>query len=333
MILVTGGAGYIGSQCALLLLANNYDVLVIDDLSTGHMEIISKIKEFGDVLFFNIKLSDKEALSKIFSEYNIDSVIHFAASSQVAESCINPKKYYVNNVFNSINLFNVMLSHNVNKLIFSSTAAIYGEPNYNPVDENHPKNPINPYGKSKLMIENILDDYDKAYNFKSVRLRYFNVAGADSDCRVGPWHEPETSLIPNILKSSFASEKEFKIFGNDYPTKDGTCIRDYIDIEDLAQAHILALECLLNGGGTNYFNLGTAQGYSVKEIFDECERVIGKKIKYTYAPRRLGDPASVTADSSKAEKILGWKARSDIKKTIKNAYAWECSLRERYKSE
>ena len=209
------------------------------------------------------------------------------------------------------------------KIVFSSTAATYGEPVYIPIDEKHPQNPINPYGKSKLMIENIMDDYDKAYGLKSVRLRYFNVAGANPDCVIGEWHEPETHLIPNILKSTFGGNKVFEMYGIDYPTIDGTCVRDYINIDDLINAHLLSLEYLKNGGDTNYFNLGTQTGNSVKEVFKVCEDVTQKSIAVSVKPRRDGDPASLVADSQKAQKSLGWQPQNSLENSIKTAYAWE----------
>lgn len=323
MILVTGGAGYIGSHCVLALLSKNYDVVIFDNLSTGHIETVQKLKENGNVEFVQGDLQNKQDLKILFNNHKIDAVIHFAAFSLVAESVTNPQKYYLNNVCGTLNLLEAMLENNVKKIVFSSTAATYGEPNYIPIDENHPQNPINTYGQTKLMIEKIMDDYDRAYELKSVRLRYFNVAGADSKTRVGEWHNPESHLIPNVLKSTFNSGKVFKMFGTDYDTKDGTCVRDYINIEDLANAHILALEYLNNGGVTNFFNLGTNEGNSVKEVFSQCEKVTEKSIALEVHPRREGDPASLVADNSKAQKILGWKPEKDLEYSIKTAYEWE----------
>lgn len=220
-----------------------------------------------------------------------------------------------------------MLENNVKKIVFSSTAATYGNPEYIPIDENHPQNPINPYGQTKLMIEKIMDDYNKAYNLKSVRLRYFNVAGADSKKRVGEWHEPETHLIPNILKSTFGGDRTFEMYGTDYNTKDGTCVRDYINVEDLAQAHILALKYLENNGETNFFNLGTKEGNTVKEVFDLCEKITEKKIPIKTMPRREGDPAELVADNTKAKNILGWESNKSLHHSIKTAYEWEETLR------
>jgi UDP-glucose 4-epimerase len=221
-----------------------------------------------------------------------------------------------------------MLENDVKKIVFSSTAATYGEPKYIPIDEKHPQAPINPYGQTKLMIEKIMDDYDKAYGLKSVRLRYFNVAGADAKSRVGEWHEPETHLIPNILKSTFGNGKTFEMYGTDYDTKDGTCVRDYINVEDLAQAHLLALEYLNNGGITNFFNLGTNDGNTVKEVFAECENVTKKQIPVNIKPRREGDPASLVADNTKAKEILGWKPQKTLKNSIQAAYTWEKHLQQ-----
>ena len=214
-----------------------------------------------------------------------------------------------------------MLEFGVKKIVFSSTAATYGEPVYTPIDEKHPQQPINPYGNSKLMVEKIMDDYDKAYGLKSVRLRYFNVAGADSKARIGEWHEPETHLIPNVLKAK--EDKVFKMFGTDYDTKDGTCVRDYINVEDLAQAHIKALDYLNKGGETNFFNLGTTEGNSVKEVFTACEEVKGASIPLEICPRRGGDPAILVADNKKAKEVLGWVPQHDLTDCIKSAYEWE----------
>lgn len=326
-ILVTGGDGYIGSHCVLALLRLGYDVVVFDSDSTGHSEtafIISNCNYQGNYLG-SIKgdLLERKEIESVFEKQNIDAVIHFAAFSQVAESMRNPSKYYRNNVIGTLNLLDTMIAHDVKKIVFSSTAATYGEPDYVPIDEKHPQRPINPYGRSKLMIENIMDDYDMAYGLRSVRLRYFNVVGADSGNLVGEWHDPETHLIPNILKSTFDGGKEFQLYGNDYPTKDGTCVRDYVNVEDLADAHVLALNYLNNGGKTDYFNLGTNGGYTVKEVFSECEKVVGKNITIKMSDRRPGDPASLIADNTKAKKILGWEPKHSLSDSISTAYEWE----------
>ena len=323
MILVTGGAGYIGSHCVMALLEQNNNVVIFDNLSTGHIETVETLKKYGPVEFQKGDLTNFDDINSVFKNYDIDKVVHFAAFSQVGESVVNPQKYYINNVCGTINLLRAMLENNVKKIVFSSTAATYGEPVYIPIDEKHPQNPINPYGQTKLMIEKIMDDYDKAYDLKSVRLRYFNVAGADSKSRIGEWHDPETHLIPNILKSTFNNGKTFQMFGDDYDTKDGTCVRDYINVEDLAQAHLLALKYLDNGGETNYFNLGTNDGNTVKEVFSACEKVTEKTIPVEIKSRRAGDPASLVADNRKAKEILKWLPEHLLEESIKTAYKWE----------
>ena len=323
MLLVTGGAGYIGSHCAMALLEQNEEIVIFDNLSTGHIETVEKLQEYGTVYFIEGDLKNKNNINKVFEKFDIDTVVHFAAYSQVGESVKNPDKYYQNNVVGTLNLLSSMISHGIKKIVFSSTAATYGEPIYTPIDENHPQNPMNPYGQTKLIIEKIMDDYDRAYGLKSVRLRYFNVAGADSKNRIGEWHEPETHLIPNILKSTFNGGKIFEIYGNDYETKDGTCIRDYINVEDLGQAHILAIKYLNSNGDTNFFNLGTKDGNSVKEVFDLCEKVVGVNIKVNQMPRREGDPAILVADNSKAKKILNWSPKITLMDSILTAYEWE----------
>lgn len=329
MILVTGGAGYIGSHCVLGLLDKGFDVVIFDNLSTGHIETVEKLKKYGNVEFVKGNLQNISEINALFNQYKIEAVIHFAAFSQVGESVKNPQKYYLNNVCGTLNLLSSMLEHDVKHIVFSSTAATYGEPEYIPIDENHPQNPINPYGQTKLMIEKIMDDYDRAYGLKSVRLRYFNVAGADSQTRIGEWHDPETHLIPNILKSTFGENKSFKLFGTDYDTKDGTCVRDYINVEDLVQAHILALNYLKNGGETNYFNLGTNDGNTNLEVFASCEKITGKKINLEKCPRRDGDPASLVADNTKAKNILNWNPQHNIEYSVDKAYEWEKVLNER----
>ena len=330
MIFVTGGAGYIGSHCVSVLLNQEYEVGVFDNFSTGHREIVEK---FPNVKIFEGDLQNIEDLEQVFINNKIDAVIHFAAFSQVGESVKNPQKYYYNNVFGTLNLLNAMIKNDVKKIVFSSTAAVYGEPKYTPIDEKHPTQPINPYGKTKLIIESIMDDYDKAYGLKSVRLRYFNACGANSKQICGEWHNPETHLIPNILKSALNNEKIFNIFGDDYQTKDGTCVRDYIDVEDLACAHVLALKYLFNGGETNYFNLGTNCGNTVKEVFSECSKISGKEIPVKICPRREGDPAVLIADNSKAKEILGWNPEKSLNESIKTAYAWEKLLQYKYEKE
>ena len=327
MILVTGGAGYIGSHCVLALLESGHDVVVFDSLETGHKETVETLKTLSIkgkfVDFVKGNLNDYESINNVFKTHKIDTVVHFAAFSLVAESVKNPQKYYINNVCGSLNLFKAMIENDVKKIVFSSTAATYGEPEYTPIDENHPQNPINPYGSTKLMIETILDDYDKAYGLRSVRLRYFNVAGADEESRIGEWHEPETHLIPNILKSTFSGGQTFEMYGVDYDTSDGTCVRDYINIKDLIDAHILAIKYLDNGGETNFFNLGTKTGNSVKQVFQVCEEVTGENIPVNVQPRRDGDPAVLVADNEKARKELGWKPEKYLADSVMSAYNWE----------
>ena len=335
MILVTGGAGYIGSHNVIALLDAGYGVVIFDNLELGHIETVNTLKNINSkgkvVDFIKGDLQNLEDIKSVFQKHKIDAVVHFAAYSQVAESVKNPQKYYFNNVYGTLNLLRAMLENDVKKIVFSSTAATYGEPVYVPIDEKHPQVPINTYGKTKLMIENIMDDYDKAYGLRSVRLRYFNVAGADSKNRVGEWHDPETHLIPNILKSTFSGGKTFQMFGTDYPTKDGTCVRDYINVEDLASAHVLALKYLENGGATNYFNLGTNEGNSVKEVFSACEKVTGKNIPLDVKPRREGDPATLIADNKKAKEDLGWFPEKSLDESISTAYSWESKLTENCK--
>lgn len=326
MILVTGGAGYIGSHCVMALLENNNDVVIFDNLSTGHIETVQTLQKYGNVEFQQGDLTNFDDINSVFKNFNIEKVVHFAAFSQVGESVVNPQKYYINNVCGTINLLRAMLENNVKKIVFSSTAATYGEPVYIPIDEKHPQNPINPYGQSKLMIEKIMDDYNKAYGLKSVRLRYFNVTGADLKSRIGEWHDPETHLIPNILKSTFNNGKTFQMFGDDYGTKDGTCVRDYINVEDLAQAHLLALKYLDEGGETNFFNLGTNDGNTVKEVFAACEKVTQKDIPVEMKPRRAGDPASLVADNNKAKENLNWNPKHTLEESIQSAYTWEEKL-------
>ena len=324
MILITGGAGYIGSHLALALLERGDDIVIFDSLELGHIEIINILKKYGNLKFIQGNLKNIDDIRGVFLSNKIDSVVHFAAYSQVAESVKNPQKYYYNNVYGTLNLLNAMVEFGSYKIVFSSTSATYGEPEYIPIDEKHPQKPINAYGSSKLTVEKIMDDYDRAYGLKSVRLRYFNAAGADSKVRIGEWHEPETHLIPNILKAD--ETKTFKMFGDDYDTPDGTCVRDYINVEDLADAHIKALDYLNNGGCTDYFNLGMGEGNSVKEVFEACEKVLERQIPLKICPRREGDPAKLVADNKKALNILGWKPRRNLYDSIKAAWEWEKKL-------
>ena len=323
MILVTGGAGYIGSHTVINLLECNNDIVIFDNLENGHIETINALLPLGNVIFEKGDLRNISDIDKVFNKYNIDSVIHFAAFALVEESVKYPSKYYLNNICGTINLLDTMLKYGVKRIVFSSTCATYGEPLYLPIDEKHNQNPINPYGYSKLVIERIMDDYDIAYGLKSIRLRYFNVAGSDEKIRIGEWHEPETHLIPNIIKSAIDNSKTFCIFGDDYDTKDGTCIRDYVNVLDLAEAHRLAYEYLLSENKTNVFNIGTGSGNSVKEIFDTCELVLNKKISVEIKGRRAGDPAQLYADISKIKHILKWEPKRTLKDSINTNYLWE----------
>lgn len=326
-VLVTGGDGYIGSQCVLALLRAGHEVVIFDSHVTGQRKDPSYYSrmEFKGKYLGTVEgdLTNRSDIDSVFERYPVDAAIHFAAYSQVSESVKDPSKYYHNNVCGTVNLLDSMVKHDVKMIVFSSTAAVYGEPEYVPIDEEHPQRPINPYGMTKLIIERMMDDYDKAYGLRSVRLRYFNVVGADSEGLTGESHDPETHLIPNILKSTFEGGKEFQLFGVDYPTKDGTCVRDYVNVEDLADAHILALNYLNDGGKTDYFNLGTNGGYTVKEVFSECEKIVGKAISLKVLERRIGDPAALVADNKKAKRVLDWEAKRSLSESIRTAYEWE----------
>lgn len=325
MILITGGAGYIGSHCAINFLNSGYEIVIFDNLENGHIETVHALEKIGKVHFIKGDLRNKEDIINVFKTFDIDTVIHFAGYIEVAESVQNPSKYYRNNIIGSLNLFDAMVENDVKKIVFSSTCAVYGEPHYTPLDEKHPKNPINAYGKTKFMIEEILEDYDRAHGLKSIRLRYFNVAGADSQSRVGEWHEPETHLIPNILKSIFEKGRTFKIFGNDYDTFDGTCIRDYVNVEDMGEAHKLAYLYLKENNKSDVFNIGTEQGNSVKEVFQTTESVTGKEIPVEMEPRRDGDAAMLFANAQKAKTVLHWQGKKTLEDSIKTAYLWEKS--------
>ena len=324
MILITGGAGYIGSHTVLNLIEKtDYKIIIFDNLENGHIETINTLLKINpdNIIFEKGDLRNIKDIENVFNKYSIDGVIHFAAFALVEESVKNPSKYYRNNIYGTLNLLDTMIKHNVKRIVFSSTCATYGDIfEQTPIDEKHPQNPINPYGYSKLAVERIMDDYDKAYKLKSIRLRYFNVAGADEKGRIGEWHEPETHLIPNILKSN--DNKVFTIFGNDYDTRDGTCIRDYVNVLDLAEAHRLSYEYLIKENKTDVFNIGTGEGYSVKEVFDTCERVLNKKIPVEIMGRRAGDPAVLYADIGKVKSILDWKSEKSLEESIKSAYLW-----------
>jgi UDP-glucose 4-epimerase len=317
-ILVVGGAGYIGSHMVKMLLAAGYHVVTFDNLSGGYQDAVLG----GDFVFGDI--ANRLCLERLFKSYDFDGVIHFASFIQVAESVKHPNKYYQNNVAATLDLLDTMLTYNVKSFIFSSTAAIFGEPNYIPIDEQHPKQPINPYGLSKWMIEQILGDYDSAYGLKSICLRYFNAAGADPDGELGERHNPETHLIPLVLQAASGQRDAITVYGQDYDTPDGTCLRDYIHITDLCQAHLLALEQLLKGAASAAYNLGNGSGFSVKQIIDIAEKVTGKKIPVIMGERRDGDPARLIADSTQAQTILGWQPQyADLDTIITHAWQWE----------
>jgi len=320
-ILVIGGAGYIGSHMVKLLCSNNYHVVTLDNLSAGYRDAVLG----GE--FIQGDLSDKPLLDEVLQQHQFDAVIHFASHIQVGESVTDPKKYYSNNFVNTLSLMDTMRERGVNNLIFSSTAAIFGEPLYSPIDEKHPKSPINPYGRTKYFIEEVLADYEKAYGFNSVCLRYFNAAGADPATEIGERHEPETHLIPLVLQSVSGRRPSIKVFGSDYDTPDGTCIRDYVHVNDLCSAHLLALHKLLKHGGRYAYNLGNGSGFSVQEVIAACENVTGRPIIVEHVPRRDGDPARLVADSTLAREELGWKpAFADLETIIKHAWLWESKL-------
>ncbi|WP_392562640.1 UDP-glucose 4-epimerase GalE [Orbus sturtevantii] len=317
MILIVGGAGYIGSHTLKHLLDQGYECIVVDNLVYGHKDAID-----DRAVFIQADLMDKESLSSIFESFCIKAVIHFAAFAYVGESVTNPQKYYQNNVCGTLNLLDIMLENNVKKIVFSSTCATYGEPQYTPIDEKHIQNPINPYGHSKLMIEQIFADYNKAYGLQYIALRYFNAAGANKNGLIGESHTPETHLIPLVLKAIKGDISIIKVFGTDYETPDGTCIRDYVHVDDLAIAHRIAMEKLDSYSG--YINLGTGIGNSVKEIIRAAEIVSGKTCPVEYTTRRAGDPARLFADNSKAKDILEWRPEYiEIRDIIQTAWDWE----------
>ncbi|APX72679.1 UDP-glucose 4-epimerase GalE [Companilactobacillus allii] len=315
-ILVLGGAGYVGSHTVDHLCNMDYDVVVADNLATGHREAVNDKAKFyqGDI-------RDKEFLIKLFQNEDITDVIHFAAFSVVPESMKDPLKYFDNNTYGMISLLEVMKDFGVSHIIFSSTAATYGEPKHIPIKETDPTIPTNPYGESKLAMEKIMHWSDVAYGIKFVALRYFNVAGAKSDGTIGEDHNPETHLIPVVLQTAAGQRDTLTIFGDDYDTKDGTNVRDYVHVEDLAEAHRLAMEYLRSGNDSNIFNLGSSNGFSNKEILEAAREVTGKEIPAKMGPRRLGDPSTLIADSSKAREVLNWKPQyDDVHTVIKDAW-------------
>ena len=320
-ILVAGGAGYIGSHAAMALDRAGYDALVFDNLSTGHGEFL----RFGRHVIGD--LADRDALRALFAANRITAVMHFAAFAYVGESVADPAKYYRNNVANTLNLLEAAREHGTRGIIFSSTCATYGVPTQLPLREDHPQNPINPYGRTKLAVEWLLQDFAHAYGLAYSSLRYFNAAGAAPahlDARIGEWHEPETHLIPLALQAALDEKNTINILGTDYNTRDGTCIRDYIHVCDLADAHILALERLLAGEKSAAFNLGNGQGYSVREVIDCVRAVTGRSLTVREAPRRPGDPDALVADAAKAIHELGWQPKyADLESMVRTAWDWE----------
>ncbi|CAJ1229182.1 UDP-glucose 4-epimerase GalE [Levilactobacillus zymae] len=325
-VLVLGGAGYIGSHAVDRLVEKGYDVAVVDNLVTGHRAAVNPKARFyqGDV-------RDQDFLNDVFDKEDIEGVIHFAAFSVVPESMKKPLKYFDNNTAGMVSLLEVMNKHNVKRIVFSSTAATYGEPKQIPIKETDPQVPTNPYGESKLMMEKIMKWSDEAYGIKFVALRYFNVAGAKPDGSIGEDHHPETHLVPIILEVAAGERKELSIFGDDYPTKDGTNVRDYVHVVDLADAHILALEYLKAGHDSNAFNLGSSTGFSNKEMLEAARKVTGKEIPAKMAPRRAGDPSTLIAASDKARDVLNWQPQYDnVEDIIRTAWNWKQSHPEGY---
>jgi len=320
-ILVTGGAGYIGSHMVGILLRAGHEVVILDDFSSGHLDAVA-----GGMLVRG-SMGDALLLDELFTKSHFDAVMHFAGFIQVGESTSLPDKYYRNNVASTLVLLDAMLRHRVGLFIFSSSAAVFGEPHYSPIDEGHPKVPINPYGHSKLMIEQILADYDQAYGFRSVSLRYFNAAGADPGGANGERHDPETHLIPLVLQTASGRQRAITVFGRDFPTPDGTCIRDYIHVIDLCEAHLLALRYLVEKGVTNSFNLGNGAGHSVQQVIDAAQRVTGRPLAVIDAPRREGDAARLVAAFDHARRILGWTPKyAALDTIIAHAWRWECRM-------
>ena len=322
-VLVVGGAGYIGSHMVKMLSLAGHDVVTLDNLSNGYEDAV----KYGD--FIKGDIADAELLNDLFSKTVFDGVMHFASYIQVGESVEKPSMYYKNNVTNTQVLLDAMVEHGIKSFIFSSTAATFGEPEYIPIDEKHPQKPINPYGHSKLMVEQILADFDHAYDLKSVSLRYFNAAGADADGELGERHIPETHLVPLVLQAASGRRDNIAIFGTDYDTPDGTCVRDYIHINDLCSAHLLGLEHLVAGGESKAYNMGNGQGYSIKEVIDVAKKVTGTDFEVKLGERRDGDPAKLVADASLLQKELGWSPQyADLETIIRHAWEWEQKYQE-----
>jgi UDP-glucose 4-epimerase len=320
-ILVVGGAGYIGSHMVKQLLDSGHDVSALDNLSNGHRDAVL------DGHFIEGDVGDRELVTQLMTATRFDAVMHFASFIEVGESVRDPAGYYQNNVVNTKTLLDAMLDCGIKHFIFSSTAAIFGEPLYTPIDEAHPKDPINPYGRSKLMVEHLLEDYDRAYGLKSVALRYFNAAGADPGGQIGERHDPETHLIPLVLQAASGRREFISIFGEDYDTPDGTCVRDYVHVNDLCNAHLLALEFLQSGQQSGRFNLGNGQGFSVRQVIDCARQVTGVDFSVRQEKPREGDPAVLVADSTRARTELGWSPQyAELAKMIDSAWQWEQSF-------
>ncbi|MBW4512681.1 MAG: UDP-glucose 4-epimerase GalE [Scytonematopsis contorta HA4267-MV1] len=319
-ILVTGGAGYIGSHTVLALKRAGYEIVILDNLVYGHRDLVEEVLKVELVVG---DTSDRELLDKLFQTRQFAAVMHFSAFAYVGESVTDPAKYYRNNVVGTLVLLEAMLAASVKNFVFSSTCATYGVPSVVPIPEDHPQNPINPYGASKLMVERILEDFSAAYDLKSVRFRYFNAAGADPSGVLGEDHNPETHLIPLVLQTALGQRDSISVFGTDYPTPDGTCVRDYIHVNDLADAHVLGLEYLLKGGDSAVFNLGNGSGFSVKEVIETAKQVTGREIPIKECERRAGDPPSLIGSGEKARSILGWNPQYfEIKDIITHAWKW-----------
>ena len=319
-ILVTGGAGYIGSHAVLALRDAGYEVVVLDNLIYGHRDLVETVLK---VELVEGDINDRTLLNRLFQTREFAAVMHFAAYAYVGESVGQPAKYYRNNVAGTLTLLEAMRDAGIQNFVFSSTCATYGVPQQVPIQENQPQQPINPYGMSKLMVEHILDDFDRAYGLRSVRFRYFNAAGADPQGRLGEDHTPETHLIPLVLLTALGKRESISIYGTDYDTPDGTCIRDYIHVTDLAQAHILGLEYFLKGGSTEVFNLGNARGFSIQEVIEAARAVTGRPIPVTLADRRPGDPPNLVGSAEKAKRILGWQPQyADLESILTHAWQW-----------
>ncbi len=320
-ILVTGGAGYIGSHAVLALQQAGYEVVILDSLEYGHPELVDQVLAPAKLVVGNT--NDRVLLDQLFAEHEITAVMHFAAYIAVGESVQQPANYYRNNVMGTLTLLEAMRAAGIDKFVFSSTCAVYGVPQFIPLVEDHPFAPISPYATSKLMVENILMDFDQAYGFKSVRFRYFNAAGADPQGRLGEDHQPETHLIPLILQTALGHRESISVFGTDYETADGTCIRDYIHVSDLASAHVLGLKHLLAGGDCQVFNLGNGNGFSVKEVIGAAEEVTGRQVKVVYGDRRAGDPPILLGSSAKAQQVLNWQPQyPNLSDIIGHAWQW-----------